>query len=216
MAADYQTIPNGPTYVARLTVNQPATGMELKIENFDYIGTAPGTRKVVIPTGTTLHVRLAQPLSTKKNKTGQAFEAILDQDLTANGQTVLPRGTRIVGRLSEVEQSGRVSGLAKMVLTLTTIHLETQAMAIETTAVTLEAEGSKGRDARRIGGGAGLGALIGAIADGKGGAAKGAAIGAGVGTAVTLITRGNEVEISAEQPFSFGLKLPLEIKTSSP
>ncbi len=103
-----------------------------------------------------------------------------------------------------------------MVLTLTTLHLGTQAIAIQTTDATLEAEGSKGRDARRIGGGAGLGALIGAIADGGGGAAKGAAIGAGVGTVVTLITRGNEVEISAEQPFSFGLKLPLEIKTSSP
>ncbi len=211
VTADYQTISNGPTHVARLTVSQPATGMELKIENFDYIGTAPAARKVVIATGTTLHVRLAQPLSTKKNKTGQTFEAILDQDIAVNGQTVVPRGARLVGRLSEVKQSGRVSGLAKMVLTLTTLHLETQAIAIQTTDVTLEAEGSKGRDARRIAGGAGLGALIGAIADGGGGAAKGAAIGAGVGTAATLITRGKEVEISAEHPFSFGLKLPLEI-----
>jgi len=35
-----------------------------------------------------------------------------------------------------------------------------------------------------------------------------------VGTAATLITRGKEVEISAEHPFSFGLKLPLEITSS--
>ena len=75
----------------------------------------------------------------------------------------------------------------------------------------LEAEGSGGRDAKRIAGGAGIGALIGAIADGGEGAAKGAAVGVAVGTVATLVTRGKEVELAAEQPLSFELKLPLEI-----
>ncbi len=211
VTAEYQAIPDGPTYVARLMVSQPSAGMELKIENFDYIGTAPAAKKVVIASGTAFQVRLAQPLSTKKNKTGQTFEAILDQDLSVNGKTVVPRGARIEGRMTEVKRSGRVRGRAKMILTLTTLHLGSQPVAIQTSDVTLEAEGSKGRDARRIAGGAGIGALIGAIADGGEGAAKGAAIGVGVGAAATLITRGKEVELSAEQPLNFALKLPLEI-----
>ena len=211
LTADYQKISNGPGYVARLIVSQPQSGMQLKIENFDFVNNAPAPRKIAIPAGTAFQVRLAQPLSTKKNKTGQTFEAVLDQDLVVNGQTVVPRGTRVVGQVKEAKQSGRVSGRAKMVLTLTTFHVGKEAVAVQTSDVNLEAEGSGGRDAKRIAGGAGMGALIGAIADGGEGAAKGAAVGVAVGTVATLVTRGKEVELAAEQPLSFELKLPLEI-----
>jgi len=221
ITADYQTIPNGPTYVARLVALQPSRSLELKIENFDYIGnspapirTAPPPKKATIVAGRSMRVRLAQPLSTKKNKTGEVFEAILDQDLSVDGETVIPRGARLNSTIVEAERSGRVRGRAKMVLTLTRLFVSDRVIPIETDRQTLEAGGSQGRDAKRIAGGAGLGALIGAIRDGKKGAAKGAARGAGLAGIITLVTRGNEVEVSAEQQFDFTLRLPIEVTSN--
>jgi len=62
-----------------------------------------------------------------------------------------------------------------------------------------------------LGGATGIGALIGGIAGGGSGAAKGAAIGAAAGVGATLMTRGQEVELAAEQVFSFLLEKRVEI-----
>ena len=156
-------------------------------------------------------MRLVHPLSSKQNKTAQSYETVLDQDVLVKGQKVLTRGSRVVGIFVEVKRSGRVKGKAKMSLALSTLYVGKQPLPIQTEPVKLEAEGSKRRDARRIGGATGLGALIGAVADGGEGAAKGAAIGAGVGVAGTMIRRGKEVELSAEQLMSFRLKTPIEL-----
>jgi hypothetical protein len=224
--ADYRTIPNGATYVARLVAMQPAHSLELKIENFDYINNsptptraptpqaAPQPSKRVISVGTIVRVRLAQPLSTKKNKTGEEFEAILDQNLRVDGRTVIPRGSRMLGRLVEVKRSGRAKGRAKMVLTMTRLYNGNQVFPIETDRQTLEAKGTKGRDAKRIAGAAGLGALIGAIIDGKKGAARGAASGAGISGIAAAFTRGAEIELSAERQFTFELRLPVEVASN--
>ena len=90
--------------MARLVVSQPSQGLELKIENFDYIlnapapATPPPPKKATIAKGTAFKIRLAQPLSSKQNKSGQSFEAILDHDLAVNGQRVLARGSRFPSR----------------------------------------------------------------------------------------------------------------------
>jgi hypothetical protein len=98
-----------------------------------------------------------------------------------------------------------------MSLKLTALSVGSRSYAIETNTLSFEAEGSKRRDVRRIGGATGIGALIGGIAGGGEGAAKGAAIGAGVAVGATLLTKGNEVEFPVEQLFSFSLAKPVEI-----
>lgn len=208
--AEYSSLPQGgPTYVARTFVDSPRQGIEIKIENFDYVYNAPSSD--VLMEGTELVVRLTQALSSKSNQSGQPFQAILDQDVVVNGRRLIAKGTGVTGQLVEVERSGRVSGRAKMSLTLKSLDTGNGQIPVETNTVNVEAEGSKGRDAKRIGGTTGIGALIGAIAGGGRGAAKGAAIGAGVGVGVTMMTRGQEVEFPAEQLFSFLLEKRVEI-----
>ena len=212
--ADFRGLPgNGPNYVARLIVSLPAQQMVLIIENFDYHLEAPVAASDVgiLSEGTVLGVRLTKPLSSAKNKAGEAFEAILEQDLVVHGRSVAPKGSHVEGQLVAVEASGRVSGRAKMSLKLTALSVGSRSYAIETNTLSFEAEGSKRRDARRIGGATGIGALIGGIADGGEGAAKGAVIGAGVAVGATLLTKGNEVEFPVEQLFSFSLAKPVEI-----
>ena len=98
-----------------------------------------------------------------------------------------------------------------MSLTLKSLDTGNGQIPVVTNIAKVEAEGSKGRDAKRIGGATGIGALIGGIAGGGSGAAKGAAIGAAAGVGVTLMTRGQEVELAAEQLFNFLLEKRVEI-----
>ncbi|MCZ6651951.1 MAG: hypothetical protein O7D91_02865 [Planctomycetota bacterium] len=223
ISAEFQTIPNGPTYVARVVALQPARSLDLKIENFEYVSnvpaplaaatpTPPKPEKATISVGTRLRVRLSQPLTSKRNKTGDAFDAVLDEDLNVGGKVVVPRYSRVTGTLVESRRSGRVAGKARLVLHLTRLHVGDRVLPIETDRKTVQAAGSAGRDARKIAASAGLGALIGAIVDGKKGARRGATTGAGAATLSTLLTRGNEAQVSAERVFTFELRLPIEVE----
>lgn len=168
----------------------------------------------VVPEGTVLQIRLAETLSSERNSSGERFRALLDEDLRVDGQLVAHEGTTIVGRLLDVEGSGRVRGRARMSLALIELRVGEQIYPIETNRITVEAEGTEGRDAKTIGGGAGLGAIIGAITGGRKGAAIGAVIGAGAGTGAVLVTKGREVEFEPEQKFAFRLMDPLEVELS--
>jgi hypothetical protein len=83
---------------------------------------------------------------------------------------------------------------------------------IETSAYAQEAQGTKKKDATKIGIPAAGGAVIGAIAGGKKGAAIGGAIGGGAGTAAVLATRGDEVELPVGGRISVRLTAPLIVR----
>ena len=162
-------------------------------------------RNSVLPEGTTIQVRLTERLDSDTNRSGQMFEALLDQDLTANGRLIARAGNLVKGRLVEVVDSGRVQGRARMSLELTEIQTVDGTFPIETNRVVVEASGSAKRDATVVGGTAILGAIIGAIAGGKSGAGLGAVIGAAGGTGAVLVTEGKDVEFEPEQQFAFVL-----------
>jgi hypothetical protein len=211
--ADYRQLPqDGPTYVARMSVSVPSRLLDIRIENFDYFtNAAVPVRKLVLPQGTEIKIRTTRPLSTKSNKTGETFEAIVDRDVLVDDKEVAARGTRAVGRLVEVERPGRAEGRAKISMVLTALYLDQGPLPIQTSLLSIEADPTTNRDARRIVGTTAMGTIIGAIAGGGKGALIGAAIGAGAGTTVMLATRGTELEFPAEQLFVFRLTVPVEI-----
>lgn len=165
----------------------------------------------VVTSGTTVTVRLAKAVSSKTNREGDSFEAILDEPLVVDGRVLAPEGTRLMGRLTNVKASGRVEGRATMSLALTELQFAEEAFPIRSNRLDFEAKGTGKDDAKKIGIGAGIGAAIGAIAGGGKGAAIGGAIGAGAGTGAVLATAGDEVEFGVEQLFSFQLTRDLEL-----
>jgi hypothetical protein len=166
---------------------------------------------IVIPAGTEFNVVLSDPLNSGKNKAGDEFTGSLAAPVYAGAKTVLDRGAKVEGKVVAAEGSGRVSGKASMSIALTGVMYNGKMMPIATKELAAEAESTKGRDAKVIGGAGGVGAIIGAIAGGKKGAAAGAAIGAGAGTGTVLATKGKEVDYPAESKLTFNLDKDLVI-----
>jgi hypothetical protein len=212
--AEFRSLPNeGPNYVARLEISIPEDGIDIIVENFDYVYNAPvaASDVSIIPPSTELKARLTAPMSSKQAKQGQEFQAVLDSDLVVNGATALKKGTPVIGEVVEVDDADRAQGKGKMSIRLKGITVNGKVLAIETNTLKFEAEGTGKKTRRRLLGGAGIGAAVGAIADGGSGAWKGAAIGAGIGGAAVLLTKGKDVEFPAEQLFSFTLSKELKI-----
>ena len=172
----------------------------------------PKPQFAIIPSGTSIHVRLQDPLDSSVNQPGDVFRAILDRDVEVDGRIAAPRGSILQGKLSNVARSGRVEGRAAMSLQLTSLQVGDQTYPIQTGILAFEAESTKKSDATKVGIGAGLGAVIGAIAGGGKGAAIGAAVGGGAGGATVLATRGKEVKFETEHQLDFALTRDVNVR----
>jgi hypothetical protein len=169
-------------------------------------------KTVTIPAGTLVTVRVDDILRSDRNKTGDSFRATLDQPLVIDGAVIAERGAKVEGRVAEVDDAGRVRGVARMALEL--VRLTTsdgQRVRLQTESFSKQGERETKKDAAKIGAAAGIGAAIGAIAGGGRGAAIGAATGGAVGTGGVLMTRGGAAEVPAETRISFRLKDPITI-----
>ena len=162
-------------------------------------------RTVNLPRGTAIQVRLTERISSDKARTGDRFDAVLDQDVSDNGYLLARKGDPVVGKLVRVEHGGRDQG-DMIDLTLTELRSGNRTYSLDTNDVivrTNDQNSEKGHDATIVGGGAGVGAVIGAIAGGLKGAIIGAAVGAGAGAATVLITDQDKVQFDPEQQFRF-------------
>ena len=138
----------------------------------------PEAPPLVLPAGTALKVRTSSTLSTKSAQTGERFVASLESPLMVTGKVVAKAGAAVNGSVVNSDPGGRVKGVALISVQLTSLALANgKSVAISTNVIERQAKSTKGKDAKRIGIGAGAGGLIGGIAGGG----KGAAIGAGVG-----------------------------------
>src|ERR1022692_3850522 len=63
-----------------------------------------------VPAGTALMVKLETTLATFSNKAGDPFQARLTQPVVLNGQTVIPAGAIVEGRVTRVSEPRRISG----------------------------------------------------------------------------------------------------------
>jgi hypothetical protein len=169
-------------------------------------------RTVTIPAGTILTVRTAQSLSSETAMKGDTFVATLDQPLVFEDLVIAERGSRAEGKVVDVDEGGRVKGVATISVQLTTINTsDGQTVPIQTQTFVLDAPKSVKGDAAKVGIATGIGAALGAIFGGGKGAAIGATVGAGAGTGTVLATKGKAAEIPSETRVNFRLDQPLHL-----
>jgi hypothetical protein len=176
---------------------------------------APAFREVTLPAGTTLRLRLQSAIASDTSRVEDAVRAELAQAVAADGATVLPAGTAIMGNVTAAEQAGRVKGRARLAYRFNSLTYGGERYDIVTAPLSHEAEATKGEDATKIAVGAGAGAAIGALLGGGDGAAKGAAIGGAGGTGVVLATRGEEVRLGSGATVTTRLTAPLTVRVQN-
>ena len=145
---------------AQVYVNEAPVGV---VDDFEWVpGSVPGAaavelERVTVPAGTRLMIGLDDELDTGENKDGDRFSGFLDAALSVDGKTVVPRGTKLYGRLREVEKAGRFRGKAELVLELTDIRLDAQLIPIVTDRIRID--GEKAKTLQKVGGAAVAGAV---------------------------------------------------------
>jgi hypothetical protein len=176
---------------------------------------AQSSKKITVPAGTRILIRMIDSIDSTKQKSGDRFTASLETNLVVDNIVVAPRGTTVYGRLASASSAGRMSGSSELTLELTDIVIRGTAYPLLTSTYEVKGKGEGGNTTKKILGGAGLGALIGGIAGGGKGAGIGALAGAGAGTAVAASKKGQQLTIPSETLLEFRLQQPGSLPVSS-
>jgi type IV secretion system protein VirB10 len=187
--------------------------------------TNPGTRpdppatlaanpgQLTIPSGTKVPLALKQSISTKNAREGDAVYAVTTFPVVINEHIIIPAGTYVQGRISNVKRGGRIKGRAEVLMHFSTLIYPSGYTVVLPGAVenvpgaektsmkdeegTIRQDSQTGEKARTVATAAGTGAVIGGLNNGVKGGLIGAGIGGGVGTAIGMLTRGNDVKMDA-------------------
>ena len=176
-----------------------------------------------VPAGTALIVRLDTTLATFSNKVGDPFRAIIKQPVVINGQTVVPAGATVEGRVTKVSEPRRVSGKPTIGILPEAVILPTgERYYLDATLTDTNIKGSdvsregqfKGsghdrRDTIEQGAGTAGGMLVGGLVGGPVGMVVGGAVGAGATTGHWLVKHrsavipaGTELTLELNRPIS--------------
>jgi hypothetical protein len=178
-------------------------------------GSQVAGQPVTIPAGSLVRVSLVEHLDTKHAKAGAIFDAIVLNDISADGEVAIPRGAQVQGTVVESKNSGALGGHGDLSLQLTQVNLAGRVYPIAS-----DLWSSTGRDktGQTVGNAVGMGAfgaLLGAVAGGGAGAAIGAAAGGAAGIGASAASGGAKVVIPAEAILSFHLTQPAPVQTVS-
>lgn len=209
-AATNSPAPSTPTSTARSMSSQPqswgTSAPSLQQRKPANNEATVAANSITVPAGQRLVVRMIDGVDSARNQAGDRFQASLEEPLTVDGELVAPKGTEVSGRLSEANEGGRVAGRSELRLELISMRLNGQDYALSTGEYEVSGKSRGASTAKKVGGGAALGAIIGAVAGGGKGAAIGAGVGAGAGTAVSVMTRGEQVHVPSETVLEFTLR----------
>lgn len=177
-----------------------------------------------VPAGTALMVRLETTLATFSNKPGDPFRGSLSQPVVLNGQTLLPAGSIVEGRVTKVSEPRRISGKPSIAILPEAVVLPSGERCFLDATLTdtnipgtdVNSEGQfKGvghdrRDQLEIGGGTAGGMLVGGLIGGGPGVLIGGAIGAG-GTTVHWLVQHRSATLPAGTELTLELNRPLTL-----
>ena len=176
---------------------------------------APVFRKVTVPVGTGLSVRVTQTLDSATTQPGSTFSGVLASDVIVDGAVAFPAGTHVTGHVDDAKDAGHFSGNSLLAVSLNGIARRGENITITTDTFSKEGKGRGKNTAEKVGGGAAVGAILGGIFGGGKGAAIGAGAGGGLGAGANGVTRGEQVQIPSESLVRFRLTTAVEVKVSN-
>ncbi len=164
---------------------------------------ARAQKSLEIPAGTSIRVRMIDNLSSEQTQMGDTFRGTLDEPIEVNGRTLYPKGADVIGRVTDVHSTGRLTEPGELDLVLNTVSSGTVAESIHVEPLVIKGESHAKSNVTKIGGGAALGAVIGAIAGGGKGAAIGTLAGGAAGTGAAAATGKKPAIVESEAVLTF-------------
>ncbi len=171
----------------------------------------PVAKKVTVPSGTSMAIRLLDPIDSEKAQPGETFRATLDAPLPSDGDLAVPSGYDVKGHVEDVKSAGKFAGQSLLVLQLDSISISGKLYGIEADPYRRQGSSRTKNTAEKVGAGAVIGAIIGGIAGGGKGAGIGAAAGGGVGGGVQAAGKGQQIHLPSETVLNFTLRSPLTV-----
>jgi hypothetical protein len=171
----------------------------------------PEPKKLTIQSGTTMAIRLVDPIDSETAQAGQTFRATLDSPLASEGEVAIPSGYNVEGHVVDVKSAGKFAGQSLLVLQLDRIAVGGKSYSIETNQFRRQGSNRTTNTAEKVGAGAVIGAIIGGIAGGGKGAGIGAAAGGGLGGGVQAATKGQQIKLPSETVLNFTLESSLTV-----
>ena len=174
--------------------------------------TLPAFEELLVPAAAVMGLRIETAVSTEQARIEDRVEARVTRDLTVDGRTAVPAGTRVLGAVTLVEKGGKVKERARLGVRFHTLVLpDGTELPLRTEAILREGESPAGDSSRKIGGAAVGGAILGAIMGGKKGAIVGGATGAAGGTAVVMAGDRNAATLPVGTVVTVRLSAPLTV-----
>lgn len=171
----------------------------------------PEPKKVTVPSGAVIPVRLIDAIDSATAQVGDTFHATLDSPIAVDGDVVVPAHYDVEGHVVNAQASGKFAGRALLELQLDRIKVGEKYYNIETDHFKQET-GSRGKNtAAKVGGGAVAGAILGGIFGGGKGAAIGSVAGAGAGGGVQAASKKPDIKLSSEKILTFTLQAPVTL-----
>ena len=108
---------------------------------------------MTIPADTLITVRMIDAVDSRTARPGETFRASLDNPVIVDGQEVIPRGSDVLAKLVDDQQSGKIQGRTVLTLGLVSISVRGQMVDVATKDVKKESASrtarSAGSDRRR-------------------------------------------------------------------
>ena len=182
-----------------------------------------------VNSGHVIRVRMDQTITSETARVGDQFTTTVVDPVYAGGVEVIPAGSSVIGRVTNVARAARKSKAGTIGVHFVSMRIPTgiaraingELTDVSTENVNADSEGevSGGSAVKRnvvfIGGGAATGALIGAIAGGGKGAGIGAGIGAGLGVAGAYFSKGHEAVVKSGTEFGVVLNQTLSLPAAN-
>ena len=186
--------------------------------------------EIVVQPGTHIPLSMINSVSTKNASEGDRVYLETVFPIMVNGRMTIPPGSYVAGTITQVKRPGRVKGRGELFLRFDSLTLPNGVTRdfrasvgaldgranekIDRNEGKIQADGSKGDDARVIaettGAGTSVGALAGSAAGHAGmGAGIGAAAGAAAGLMGVLLTRGQEAVLAKGTTIEMVLDRPI-------
>ncbi|MBV9082836.1 MAG: hypothetical protein JOZ62_09185 [Acidobacteriaceae bacterium] len=186
LTADSQVFAQPPASVQPVAVTSAASGApapkpqpvtEQPVAQPNPLPASPARKLVTLPEGTAVAIRVAESLSSDRNRAGDIFRGSLAAPLTADGVVIARTGSTVLGRVITAHRPPLIGGRSELTLSLTDLTT-TDGKLVKVETAGWEREGSHTNvvNTAKMATGAAIGAVVGAFS----GAAEGAGISSGL------------------------------------